>query len=168
MTFRFDPFSRLKMRAGLLAVALLFFGGMELESHADAPAAEFPPHGTSPWLPRAGFEQWLGANLAKKPYYIKAAEGRLHDGVSEWRVEWTPSPEGVEWYWYWWYGSNGSEYLQHVQSLVGGPGFDQIWLQSFVDEHGIRKYQSIFLKIIHPPGKPSPPVDLAVPVSGAP
>jgi hypothetical protein len=148
-----------QMMAGLLA-AFLF---------ALVPAANAVPiishrvYGPSPWLPLEQFGKWLHANLENKPFYVSTAEGRLRHGVSEWRVRWTPAPRNAEWYWYWWFGSTGPQYEVHAAPLVGRNGFDQIWLQSFVDAQGVRKYQSIYLKIIWPKGMTPPPTSYESP-----
>lgn len=125
-------------------------------ANADAPVISHRVFGPSPWLALKPFGTWLDANLTNKPFYIVTAEGRLHNGVSEWRVRWTPSPRNVEWYWYWWFGSTGPQYEEEAAPLVGRKGFNQIWLQSFVDAEGVRKYQAIYLKIIWPKGMTPP------------
>jgi hypothetical protein len=121
-------------------------------ARANAPIISHKVYGPSPWLPFDQFQKWLHANLTDKPFYVVTAQGRLHHGVSEWRVRWKPSPRHVEWYWYWWFGSTGPQYEAEASPLVGRKGFDQIWLQSFVDAEGVRKYQAIYLKIVWPKG----------------
>ena len=120
-------------------------------------------HPSSPWLAHDAFEAWLATNLKDKPFYVIAAEGRLHHGVPQWRVRSAALPVGVEWYW--WYGSTAPEYAAHAEALLP-KGFDQIWLQSFVDDKGVRKYQSIYLKLTgHPDGKPLVPSTLESPAA---
>jgi hypothetical protein len=148
------------MRKHLITAFLVaFLLAFAPAAKAGVPIISHEVYGPSPWLPFDRFQAWSHAHLADKPFYIVTTEGRLHNGVSEWRVRWSPSPRNVEWYWYWWFGSTGPQYEAEASSLVGKKGFDQIWLQSFVDAEGVRKYQAIYLKIIWPknttPASPS-------------
>jgi hypothetical protein len=103
--------------------------------------------GFTPWLAHDQFEVWLKEKVADRPIYITAVEGRLHDGVSEWRIRTAPGPDHVEWYWYWWYDMDQKFYQARVDDLHK-EGFQQIWVQSFVNERGEPDYQSVFLKIV--------------------
>lgn len=106
-------------------------------------------HSFTPWLARVQFQLWLNENVNGKPLYISAAEGRVHDGISEWRVRTAPAPTHVEWYWYWWYDMDQKFYKARVNDLVQKKGFKQIWVQSFVNEKEEQDYQSVFLKIVN-------------------
>ena len=144
----------------ILTILVLGFVSTAQASDKKKPG-DSPP--VSPWLAHDAFEAWLVATLKDKPFYVIAAEGRLHHGVPQWRVRSAALPEGVEWYW--WYGSTGPEYAAHAEALLP-KGFDQIWLQSFLDDKGVRKYQSVYLKITgHPDGKPLVPSTLESPAA---
>lgn len=80
----------------------------------------------------------------KASYYPAIVEGRNYEGRSEFRAVLKSFPKRV-WWFSWWYDQAGSSYEEHRKKMTS-EGFKEIHVQEFVDQEGIRKYQTCWIK----------------------
>ncbi|MEO8205483.1 MAG: hypothetical protein ABI615_04830 [Chthoniobacterales bacterium] len=103
--------------------------------------------GFGPWLERTEFNAWVSNGTQNKTVYVSAVEGRLLKSTKQWRARLSPIEHGVTMDRRWWFDMNENFYRERFGELTGQEKYDQIWSQSFLDQHGDRNYQAVFRKI---------------------
>lgn len=108
-------------------------------------------------LPEARFSKWLGETelgdfataLGKGGFYPIRAEGRLRDNRREFRIAFDRQPQGVRWWYCWFYNMDEASYLKFREVRLG-QGYTEIAHQEFVGEDGQPHHQVVWRKIEQP------------------
>jgi hypothetical protein len=109
------------------------------------------------WMNPAEFRAFLdekdakdeaGKNFWDHRKWVEDLEGRLNDGVIEYRLKIADAPTGGYW-WYWYFGVSGSFVAQRTAELWAD-GFVLASCRYFVKSSGEKSYQVVFHKIPEP------------------
>jgi len=122
---------------------LLLIAGWALPARCDDPADA----GFSPWMTELVFRQWKIDNVKGKHLYCPVIEGRMHNGAPEYRTKPVPVPHGFKCMAMTFRHLEEAVYNQRVEEFSHLEGFQQVWTQSFVDDLGVRRYQTVFVKL---------------------
>lgn len=101
------------------------------------------------WMTVEEFSAHLKANDSTgfwKENWISAAEGRIVNGVRQYRTVEEPRPRGVAYWWYWWYDMDEAFYQERLADLRE-KGFDHVYHQIYVGEDGRVRHQGVWHKV---------------------
>lgn len=98
-----------------------------------------PVYGFTPWLSDVEYQAEFNRQLAGS-YYPLEVEGRNFNGESQYRGKFVPFPPS-SFYFYSIHGHTQASY-ESLNSDLLSQGYKQIFLQTFVDQDGITRYQA--------------------------
>jgi hypothetical protein len=81
-----------------------------------------------------------------KDHWVLGVEGRVLNGVRQYRVAEGPCPQGTPYRWYWWYDM-GEEFYQSRAAELRAKGFREVHHQSFAGEDGRPRHQGVWQKL---------------------
>jgi TolB-like protein len=97
----------------------------------------------SPWMDGEHFGRQMKEHWDAK-YFPGKVEGRLMNGVPEFRATLTPFPKGA-WQFYWWFGIPRTQY-ENQRAELSAKGFKETSLQVFSGADGLPCYQTCWFK----------------------
>ena len=108
-------------------------------------------------LPETRFSKWLeekelglfATALDKGGFYPIRAEGRLRNDKREFRIAFDRQPQGVRWWYCWFYNMDEDSYRRFREVRLG-QGYAEIAHQEFVGEDGKPHHQVVWRKIEQP------------------
>ena len=109
---------------------------------------ELPEERFSKWLSHEDFKEFTKW-LDKGGFYPIWLEGQLKDGAEEYRVAFERRPLKGTFYFYYWFDMDEEFYGARLKEMTE-KDFEQVSLQTFTDEKGQTRYQSIWRKFSKP------------------
>jgi len=100
------------------------------------------------WLEEKELGQFAGA-LDKAGFYPIRAEGRLHNDRREFRIAFDRHPQGVHWWYCWFFNMDETSYHEFREKRLA-QGYTEIAHQEFVGEDGKPHHQVVWRKIEQP------------------
>jgi curli biogenesis system outer membrane secretion channel CsgG len=101
----------------------------------------------SPWMEGERFGREMKGHWGAK-YFPGKVEGRLRNGVPEFRATLNPFPKGP-WQFFWWFGIPRTQYETKRAELLA-KGFKETSLQVFSGADGMPCYQTCWFKAFQP------------------